>query len=459
MDAFSAGLLELAEACHATAANELPPQVRQRAVRVISDDVGAILSAAGEPEIEAALAAATKRDGRPEASVYLTGLPRLTFEDAIYLNSLAGCWCELDEGYRPVTCHAGLYTLPALLAEAERWELSVDDVVRCLVLSYEICARIAECFRFATPKVHAHALFAPIGAMAATLLARRAPALTLAQGIATAATLASIGPRVHLARGYLSRNLWSATGAVAGWQAAGMVEIGIHAGQEAPLDVFGDLLGGAGRTEALTEGLREDWAICKGYHKLYACCQHGHSAVEAALACATDPAFEVNKVGDIEVQSHPLALGLSNPRPQTILGAKFSMEHMVAAALRYEEGGQTAFSSASLDDPVVARLRERVQLRPISPPKDPRFDRASRVIVHLEDGVALDQTCLVSTGSPDRPVSEAAFADKLRKAGGDTLPGLAGFAEAGGAGIGQLAWRAVVEEMRRPPTQAAASEA
>ncbi|MGJ3261833.1 MAG: MmgE/PrpD family protein [Salinarimonas sp.] len=456
MDAFSSGLIELAEACCATRGEDLPAPVRARAIGILADDVGAILSAAKEPEIEAAHAAALRRGSRPEATVYLPGLHRVSFEDALYLNAMAGCWCETDEGYRPVTCHAGLYVLPALLAEAERADLRLDDVIRCLVLGYEICARLAECFRFPTPRVHAHALFAPVGAAAATLLARNAPAPTLARGIATAATLASIGPRTHLARGYLSRNLWAATGAVAGWQAAGMAQIGIHAGTEAPMDVYGEILGGAGHVSALTDGLHEGWAVSKGYHKLYACCQHGHSAVEAALDCVSDPAYDADRIHRIEVETHPLAIGLSNRSPETILGAKFSMEHMVAAPLRYGHGGQAAFSSVALDDPIVARLRTLVRLGPMTPPADPRFDRASRVVVHLADGEALDRTCLVATGSPDRPLTDTAFLDKLREAGGDVLPGLASFVETSARGLGELAWRDVVETMRGEPAQRAA---
>ncbi|WP_051241424.1 MmgE/PrpD family protein [Stappia stellulata] len=453
MDAFSSSLIELAEACRDTRATDLPQPVRDRAARVIADDIGAILSAASEPEIAAVLAAAVERGGPAEATVYLPGLHRVVFEDALYVNAMAGCWCELDEGYRPVTCHAGLYVMPALLAEADRSDLSLDEVLRCLVLGYEICARFAECFRFPTPRVHAHALFAPVGAAAATLLARDASAEALARGIATAATLASVGPRTHLARGYLSRNMWAATGAVSGWQTAGMAAIGIGAGPEAPHDVYGEILGGAGRTAALTEDLGTQWAITKGYHKLYACCQHGHSAVEAALECAADPAFNPDAVRAIEVQTHPLALGLSNREPQTILGAKFSMEHMVAAALHYREGGQAAFSSATLNDPALARLRNLVTLGPITPPQDPRFDRPSRLILRMADGSALERTCLVSTGSPDKPLAEAAFLAKLREAGGAVLPGLAAFAETASRSAGDRAWRSVVEDMRRTPNE------
>lgn len=450
MDTFTTALSTLTETCTRIAVTDLPAPVRQRATRVLTDNLGAMLAAEDEPEIRAADANALSR-GRPgEASLIRSGLPRVACEDALWLNSMACCWCELDEGYRPVTCHAGLYVLPALLVEAERHALTLDEVLRCLVLGYEICTRLALCFRFLPPRVHAHALFSPVGAAAATLLARGAAADCLAHGIAGAATLASLGPRTHLARGYLTRNIWSATGAVAGWQAAGMTELGICAGLEAPEDVYGSILGGSGDVAAITDGLGTRWAILDGYHKVYACCQHGHSAVEAALACAVAPDFSPDKVAQIEVHTHPLALDLSNKAPQTILGAKFSVEHMVAAALVYRTGNQAAFSTSALNDPAVMALRSKVELSLISPFQDPRFDRPSRVIVRMFDGTALDETCLVSTGSPSRPLSDTVFTEKLRVLGGKSLPGLAALVDTDGAEMGAQDWPTVLSHLAQP---------
>lgn len=439
MPTFSDALMTLARHCVDTGVDGLPDAVRRRAVRVLADDLGAMATAGSEPELRAATRQAVERGARPEATIIQPGLPRVATEDALLINAMAGCWCELDEGYRPVTCHAGLYVLPALLAEAERQALSFDEVLRILALGYEICARIAECFRFPTPRVHAHALFSPIGAAAVTMLARGASAEDLARGIASAATLASIGPRTHLAKGYLTRNLW-AGGAVAGWQAARMVPFGIFPGLEAPMNVFSDILGGAGNASALTDGLGENYSILAGYHKLYACCQHGHSVVEAALTCATHFDFDLDDIAGIEVQSHPLALGLSNTAPETILGAKFSVEHMAAAALVYLEGGQAAFSTASLNDPAVARLRPLVTITAYPPPEDPKLDRASRVIVTMTDGRIFGETCLDSIGSPDRPLDDAAFAVKLDTMGEDVLPGLAHLAQTDGADLLGLDW-------------------
>src|SRR3712207_8642033 len=50
-------------------------------------------------------------------------------------------WAELDGGYRPVVCHAALYCIPALLAEAEATGARLRDLLLALVAGYEVVDR------------------------------------------------------------------------------------------------------------------------------------------------------------------------------------------------------------------------------------------------------------------------------------------------------------------------------
>ena len=56
------------------------------------------------------------------------GRPRTDRISAAVANGLAGDWIELDEGFREVPCHAGVYVLPALLAEAETGNLRFGEL-------------------------------------------------------------------------------------------------------------------------------------------------------------------------------------------------------------------------------------------------------------------------------------------------------------------------------------------
>ena len=137
------------------------------------------------------------------SSVFRTGWPslqapqRLLFNgrgqrldrySAATANGSAADWCELDEGYRRVVCHAGLYSVPALLAEAEATGASGKDLLRALVIGYEISARIARTFTWSTLTLHPHGSLAAVGA-AASVATLRGLRMTLAAAVSSAATM------------------------------------------------------------------------------------------------------------------------------------------------------------------------------------------------------------------------------------------------------------------------------
>jgi 2-methylcitrate dehydratase PrpD len=137
--------------------------------------------------------------------------------------------------------------------------------------------------------------------------------------------------------------------------------------------------------------------------------------VEAALDLR--PALlekaRVQDIASISVETHALALPLVNPRPHTTLAAKFSMSHAMAAALAMGSGGADAFAAATLADPQLARLRERVSVKPWEPMLPPPNDRPARVTVALVNGNRLEAECLSARGGPDRPLPPQTILEKM----------------------------------------------
>src|SRR5262245_10953886 len=113
-----------------TSLDEVPPDVRQRACLVLSDDIAAIVAAATEPEVAAVQAQLAASSGSPAAATLLGRTPcRVDRHTAAAANGMAICWSELDEGYRLAACHAGAYIIPALIAEAEATGARTQDVI------------------------------------------------------------------------------------------------------------------------------------------------------------------------------------------------------------------------------------------------------------------------------------------------------------------------------------------
>jgi len=406
---------KLTEWAAATPLAALPRETLVRAARVLADDLAAITGARNEPEVQMFHERVLARATRAEATVFRGGRPRTDRLSAAVANATAADWLELDEGYRPASCHAGLYVLPALLAEAEARNLAFGELLRALVLGYEIVTRVALSFKQTAVNMQAHGRFGAVGAAAGVALARGADARLLTAALGTAATLIGPSPRTHLAAGILSRNVWPAAGAWAGSMAVEWAECGIGGAPEAFHDVYATVLGNQESVSALSAGLGQRWSILEGYTKIYACCQHLHAAVEAAVAMRADVLKQapLEDVAAIRVETHPLAIALVNARPETTLGAKFSMSHAVAAAFVTGTGGAAAFEARTLADPAIDRLRQRLTVSPWSPELPPPNDRPSRVIVELRDGRKLQGECLSAIGGPDRPLPPETVFDKI----------------------------------------------
>lgn len=439
--------------CHWAASvrfSDIPANVQARAVHVLADDLAAIVGARDEPEV-ARFHQRTLSQTRPrEATVFRGGRQRTDAVSAIAANALAADWLELDEGYRPVSCHAGLYALPALLAECEWRDRAFSTLVRALVLSYEISTRLARAWTLKAMTIQPHGRFSAIGSAAAVALARGFDGQQLAGILGTAVTLGGSSPRTHLAEGTLSRNTWPASGAMSGWMATEWAECGIEGEASAFYDVYSSLLGGTAMPEVLSGRLGHSWAILDGYTKIHACCQHLHSAVEAALELRPALEGKIDQIATLRVETHSLALPLMDATPRTTLGARFSMPHAIASVLLSGSGGAEAFAAATLASAAIASLRPLVSVAPFTPTLPAPNDRPARVVVRLRSGEEFAAECLSARGGPDRPLPPSTVFDKVSMLAGPVYPAMRGVLESlatlPAAGVSN-GWAAIVGEM------------
>ena len=407
---------------------DLPVAARRRAAMIVADNIAAAFSAADEPEVVRARQLALSDGDAGAVSILARGRPRASRRDAASINALTMGWNELDEGYRKAVCHGGLYVLPALLATAEAGGASGRDVLRALVLGYEIVARVARAWRFPDLRLHPHALLAPVGAAAGVALLRRLPADELIAAVAGATALGMAGPFNQAVQGALVRNAWAAHGAVAGIAAVDHARAGIGGWASTPFDVYVTGLGTTTDLSAFDDD--GDWAVCAGYQKINACCQYAHSAIAAvqALIARAPDVLGGEAVSAVRVAAHPLALKLDNRQPLTTLAAKFSLPHAVAAALVHGHGGVTAFDSASLSDPRIARLRQLIEIVPFDAVRPAPHDRPATVEIRSAAGTDRE-TCWSAPGGPDLPFDEQAIRHKVKDLCAPVSPAAAGVLE------------------------------
>ena len=117
---------------------QVPRRLLEQAALVLFDDIAAMVAARGEPDLQRLIARLRQSSATGEATVFGAAGGKADRYSAAVANAAAGDWCELDEGYRLSSCHAGLYTLPALLAAAEAGNygpaLATETALRCLAV-------------------------------------------------------------------------------------------------------------------------------------------------------------------------------------------------------------------------------------------------------------------------------------------------------------------------------------
>ena len=425
-EAAAHGLQELVGWAVRQELTDIPAEVQQQTVLVIADDLAAMLSAQDEPQVVAAHQQMLAREPAGSASLFRQDRPKLTALQAALGNALSACWNELDEGYRKAVCHAGLYTLPVLLAVAESEQRSVAEVLRASTLAYEVTARFARTWPFKAMAIHPHALFNVVGTTAAIGFLRRLPAQQMMDALSNASTLGSVGPYTLAVRGALIRNAWAAAGVFNGFQAIEWAQAGIAGLADTPHTVYHETLGSEAHTAELNLALGRDWAVSSGYHKINACCQYAHSAIEAICELLQQqPQLQGGaEVVKIEVQTHRLGMTLDNVHPTTTLGAKFSLPHALAASLVFGHGGAQAFDSPSVTDARVVRLRGLVQMRLVDEALPWPQDRPAFVTVVDAQGQPHHAHCMSARGGSDRPFSDAELWQKIESLSQATAPGL-----------------------------------
>lgn len=406
--------------------DDIPVEVRQQTVMIIGDDLAAMLSAEEEPQVMASQAMLLTRGPSGESSVIRQDRAKLAPLQAALANAVSASWNELDEGYRKAVCHAGLYTLPILLALAESEKIASSEVIRASTLAYEVTARFARTWKFSALTIHPHALFNAVGAAAAVGFLRRLPAPQMLQAICNASTLGVLGPYNQAVRGSLIRNAWAAAGIFNGLQAIDWAQAGVTSLPETPHDVYHETLHSEANISELTNELGSDWAVSSGYHKINACCQYAHSSIEAMREIlAKHPELQGGTgVSQIELQTHRLGMTLNDTEPVTTLGAKFSMPHALAASLVYGHGGAEAFSTQSMKDERVARMRQSVAMRLVDEEMPWPHDRPAFVTLVTADGQRFSANCLSARGGPDRPFSDDELWQKIDDLSQTSAPGL-----------------------------------
>ena len=397
-----------------TRLEDLDPSTVTAAKTVVLDTVGAMLAGSRLPENGklAQLAASTGGQG-PATLLGHPGSAPAVF--AALSNATAGVALEMDEGNRLGGGHAAIHVVPAALAVAEERGSTGKEFLESVIAGYEVSSRIGTGTKV-KKTVHSHGTWGTIGSAVATAKLMGFDQSQTTQAINIAASMSPANTWTPCLEGATVRNLYPGRSGFQGIMAAQLTLCGFTGLEDGPSDIYNTILGESFDPEAAVQGLgqRGAYRIQRNYFKLHACCLYNHPVLDGIQALLGREKFVADDVERIKVEAPALATIMTDPEPENMLAAKFSLPYAVATAVVHGNTDITAFYPNRLNDPETLALARRVDVV-----ADPQMDLrrydypAAKVVVSLKDGRTLHEDVTAHHGDSQNPASREELVGKF----------------------------------------------
>ena len=397
---------------------DIPEKIRHEATRSLLNWLGCAVGGSHHETIEIALAALTPFAGPPQASVLGRG-ERLDIMHAALVNGISSHVFDFDDTHLKTVIHPSGPVASALLALAEYRPMSGADFLHAFILGVEVECRIGNAVYPSHYDVgwHITGTAGVFGAAAAVgrILGLNAQQMTWALGIA--ATQAA-GLREMF--GSMCKPFHPGRAAQNGMTAAYLAAKNFTSseqGIEAPRG-FAHVLATARNFDAITAGLGQSWEIALNTYKPFACGIVIHPIIDGCVQLRNEYNLEAGEIAGIELKVHPLVLELTGKKtPQAGLEGKFSVYHSAAVAIIHGAGGESVYSDASVRDPQVIELRDKVSASVDAS----MHEDAAHIAIRLQDGRVVEKFVEHAIGSLYRPMSDEDLEAKFRGLAADIL--------------------------------------
>lgn len=349
---------QLASYVAAARGRDLPAEARQAACRSVLDLVAAATAGIAAPGPAAIRKTALATLAPGDHPIWFTGA-RTNLIGAIWCNSAIAAALDLDDGHRLARGHPGAAVIPAAFAAAQEVEASTEDLLRAIVVGYEVAVSVGAARRFYANT----GMWSGYGVVAALGCLRGTPEGMLAHAFAISGV--SAPNQLHAGEGPVYPAIegsdvkegipWSSVTAA---NALLLAEAG-QTGPLALLDVEDHFT-----TQGLVTDLGNRLHVTRSYFKFHACCRHVHAPAEALLGLIERYGLLARDIDGIEVETYAGALRIANrSEPTSFTDIQFSIPYCLGIVAL---GGRQALlpvSADALGRPEVIDIARRVSLR------------------------------------------------------------------------------------------------
>jgi 2-methylcitrate dehydratase PrpD len=394
----------------------LPAEVVREAKHRILDTLGAIVSGSQLPPGDAAIRYVQTQGGTPEASVLTTKI-RTSAVNAALANGMFAHADETDD-FEPVTkAHPGCAVVPAALAMGERDGRSGVEVLKAVVLGYDLCCR----FLMALGPDHVRGTHRSAEGTSATFGAA-----------AAAAALARLDERgMRFALSYAAQQvsgIWSwardtehiekafdfgGMGARNGVSAALMVRSGFT-GVADVLDGEHNMIEALStepRPEDMVADLGRRFYVTETAIKTFSVGYPIQAPLDALLALRREHGLTPAGVARIVARLPEDGALIVDNRAMPDVNLQYVLAvGLIDGTISFED----SHSQARMKDPEILAVKERVELVADRSLLDPDAPRSGRVEVTLRDGRTVTHFTRHPPGTKENPLDTAGVNEKAR---------------------------------------------
>jgi len=382
---------------------DVPDSIKRHARMVIADTIGAIVGGSTDDTVSTL---AAESEARYPGESPMLGTPHETVPPrAALFGGTAGTVLELDEGNRFAGGHPAIHVLPALIGDSALND-EAERFFSAFVAGYEVVARVGSASTPLKEHYHPHGVWGGVGAAAAVSHYRGFDANTTLGAMRIAANNAQHTRFEAATEGATVRNTYAGMSNMTGLVAADLVESGFT-GVEDGITLHLDFLAEDGfDAPALSADLGEFWELSRSYYKIHAACRYIHPTLDAIDEADSEYGIDPEHVQEIIVETYTEPAGLTDPRPDNRLAAKFSVPFSVATRLLQGHSQLGAYTDSARTE-AAFELAEKVRMVESEEITARKPDaRSSRVCIVFDDGTEKTTEVRHARGGSERPIDD-----------------------------------------------------
>jgi 2-methylcitrate dehydratase PrpD len=401
-------MLKLSQYISEAVTKPVPKEVSERAKLHLIDTFAAMISGSRlEPGVKAIQYIAAQ-GGTPQAGIIGTDIVT-TVQNAALANGMLGHADETDDTHPPSSTHPGTAVVPAALAIGERDQLSGEEVLRGIIVGYDVGPRMLLALRPVPYQLLGHHAASAGGLWGAAGAAASLSKLTPVQvryalsytGQQHAGLYTMFRDPQHIEKAFAMGGMSSHNGL----QAAAMAACGwtgvedIFSGERDFFHAYGPE--GFDR-EALTRGLGENYEMMRASIKRWPIGGPIQGPMHVLHDLMQEHRFQLADVDKVIANMPDKELMIVDNRPMPDI----CVQHLLAIMLIDGElTFRSAHNYARMDDPKVLEVRSRMHAVPDASLTDVQRRWRCVMEVHLKNGTVLKGQTMSAKGSFENPLS------------------------------------------------------